>query len=341
MRMRPRKLRGEIVVITGASAGVGRATAREFARRGASVGLLARPGDGLEAARREVEAAGGRALAIPTDVSDYDAVEAAADRIESELGPIGFWINDAMATIFARVWDVEAEEIQRATEVTYLGAVHGTLAALRRMRPRDRGKIVQVGSALSYRAIPLQAAYCGSKFALRGFTDSLRCELRDDGSAIRVTMVQLPGLNTPQFTWVRTRGLAHTPRPVPPVFQPEVAAKGIVLAATHDRREVWVGGSTVATILANKIGPTIGDLYLAATNVKAQQTDRSVAPDRRDYLFEPLPEDRGAHGPFDDEAKPRSLQLSLSAHRRGLALGAAALAAGAGAAAVVGGRRSS
>ena len=238
-----------------------------------------------------------------------------------------------MATIFARVWDIEAEEIGRATEVTYLGAVHGTLAALRRMRPRDHGKIVQVGSALSYRAIPLQAAYCGSKFALRGFTDSLRCELRDDGSAVRVTMVQLPGLNTPQFTWVRTRGLEHTPRPVPPVFQPEVAAKGIVLAATHDRREVWVGGSTVATILANKIGPTVGDLYLAATNVKAQQTDRSVAPDRRDYLFEPLPEDRGAHGPFDDEAKPRSLQLSLSAHRRGLALGAAALAAGAGAAA--------
>ena len=341
MRLRPRRLRGENVVITGASAGVGRATAREFARRGASVGLLARPGEGLEAARQEAEAAGARALAIPTDVSDYDAVEAAADRIESELGLIGFWINDAMATIFARVWDIEAEEIGRATEVTYLGAVHGTLAALRRMRPRDHGKIVQVGSALSYRAIPLQAAYCGSKFALRGFTNSLRCELRDDRSAVRVTMVQLPGLNTPQFTWVRTRGLEHTPRPVPPVFQPEVAAKGIVLAATHDRREVWVGGSTVATILGNKIAPSAADLYLAATNVKAQQTDRAVGPDRRDYLFEPLPEDRGAHGPFDDEAKARSLQLSLSAHRRGLALGAAALAAGAGAAAVVGGRRRS
>ena len=314
MRMRPRKLRGENVVITGASAGVGRATAREFARRGASVALLARAGDGLEAAGREAEAAGGRALAIPTDVSDYDAVEAAADRIESELGPIGFWINDAMATIFARVWDIEAEEIGRATEVTYLGAVHGTLAALRRMRPRDHGKIVQVGSALSYRAIPLQAAYCGSKFALRGFTDSLRCELRDDGSAVRVTMVQLPGLNTPQFTWVRTRGLEHTPRPVPPVFQPEVAAKGIVLAATHDRREVWVGGSTVATILGNKIAPSAADLYLAATNVKAQQTDRSRRPRPPRLPVRAAPRGQG---------RPRSLR------RRGQAPIAPALALGA------------
>ena len=339
MRLRPRTLRGETVVITGASAGVGRATARELAGRGASVGLLARAGGGLEAVEREIEAAGGRALAIPTDVSDHDAVEAAADRIESELGPIGFWINDAMATIFARVWDVEAEEIRRATEVTYLGAVNGTLAALRRMRPRDHGKIVQVGSAPSYRAIPLQSAYCGSKFALRGFTNSLRCELEADGSAVQVTMAQLPGLNTPQFTWVRTRGIANTPRPVAPVYQPEVAAKGIVFAATHDRREVWVGGSTVATILGNKIVPSAADLYLAATNIKAQQTDRAVPPDRRDYLFEPLAEDRGAHGPFGDEAKTRSLQLSLSMHRGAVALGAGALAAAA--AGVVAGRRRS
>ena len=337
MRLRPRNLRGEVVVITGVAGGVGRATAREFARRGAVVGLLARASGGLEAAAREIEAEGGRALAISTDVADYDAVEAAAERVESELGPIGFWVNDAMATIFARVWDAEPEEIRRATEVTYLGAVNGTLAALRRMRPRNRGKIVQVGSALSYRAIPLQSAYCGAKFALRGFTDSLRCELMDDGSDVAVTMAQLPGLNTPQFTWVRARGLAHTPRPVAPVYQPEVAARGIVFAATHDRREVWVGGSTVATIVGNKLVPSIADRYLAATNVKAQQTDHEVSPERRDNLFEPLAEDRGAHGPFDDEAKARSFQLSLSMHRGALALGAGAFAA----AAVVAGRRRS
>lgn len=321
-------LDGKVVALTGASAGVGRATARALAKAGAHVGLMAREGEGLEEARREVTAAGSRALAVPTDVADADAVEAAAERIESELGPIDVWINDAMASIFARVWDIEPGEFQRATEVTYLGAVNGTMAALRRMHPRDSGKIVQVGSALSYRAIPLQSAYCGAKFALRGFTDSLRVELMNDGSNVSVTMVQQPGLNTPQFTWVRTRGIDNTPRPVAPVYQPEVAAEGILFAATHERREVWVGGSTVATILGNRLVPWAADLYLARTNVKGQQTDQPVSPERRDYLFEPIAEDRGAHGPFDDGAHSRSLQLALS-KRRGVLAGGALLAAAA------------
>jgi NAD(P)-dependent dehydrogenase (short-subunit alcohol dehydrogenase family) len=320
-------LTDRVVVVTGASAGVGRATARAFAEAGAQVGLIAREGGGLESVKAEVEKRGRRALAVPTDVADPESVEAAAERIESELGEIDFWVNDAMATIFARVWDIEPAEIRRATEVTFLGAVYGTMAALKRMRPRNRGKIIQIGSALSYRAIPLQASYCASKFALRGFTDSLRCELMDEGSAIGVTMVQLPGLNTPQFTWVRVRGLDRTPRPVPPVYQPEVAAEGVLLAARTDRREVWVGGSTVGTIIGNRIAPKVADLYLAATNVKAQQTDDPVKDDRRDYLFSPLPGDRGAHGPFDDEAKGRSIQLEASAHRRVLATAAGVLVA--------------
>ncbi len=296
--------------------------------------MLSREGKGLDEAQREVAKAGSRSIAVPTDVADPDAVEAAAERIESEIGPIDIWVNNAMATVFGRVWDIAPDEVRRATEVTYLGAVNGTMAALRRMRPRDRGKIVQVGSALAYRAIPLQSAYCGAKFALRGFTDSLRCELENDGSNVGVTMVHLPGLNTPQFTWVRVRGLRHTPRPVAPVYQPEVAADGILFAATHRRREVWVGGSTVATIIGNRLAPWAADRYLAATNVNAQQTDRAVSPDRRDYLFEPVVEDRGAHGPFDDEAKRRSVQLSLAKRRRA-ALGAAALAAAGGVAGVL------
>ena len=320
-------LTDRVVVVTGASAGVGRATARAFAEAGAQVGLIAREGGGLESVKAEVEKCGRRALAVPTDVADPESVEAAAERIESELGEIEFWVNDAMATIFARVWDIEPAEIRRATEVTFLGAVYGTMAALKRMRPRNRGKIIQIGSALSYRAIPLQASYCASKFALRGFTDSLRCELMDEGSDVGVTMVQLPGLNTPQFTWVRVRGLDRTPRPVPPVYQPEVAAEGVLLAARTDRREVWVGGSTVGTIIGNRIAPKVADLYLAATNVKAQQTDDPVKDDRRDYLFSPLPGDRGAHGPFDDEAKGRSIQLEASAHRRVLATAAGVLMA--------------
>ena len=321
---------GKVVVVTGASAGVGRATARLFGARGAKVAVLSRANPGLDAAVQEIEAEGGRGFALPTDVADAAQVEAAAERVEAELGPIDVWVNDAMASIFARVWDVEPEEFRRATEVTYLGAVHGTMAALKRMRARDRGVIVNVGAALAYRAIPLQSAYCGAKHALRGFTDSLRCELMNDGSNVRVTMVHLPGLNTPQFTWVRVRGLANVPRPVAPVYQPEICAEAIVWAATHRRRESWVGGSTVATILGNKVAPSVADWYLARTNVKGQESDSPLPPNRRDYLFEPVPEDRGSNGPYGDEANDVSWQWRASKHRRAL-LGSAAGALGAGA----------
>jgi NAD(P)-dependent dehydrogenase (short-subunit alcohol dehydrogenase family) len=310
------------VVITGASAGVGRATAIAFARRGDRVALLARGEVGLAAAARDVEAVGGRALVVPCDVADAAAVEAAAERVEAELGPIDVWVNCAMTAVLAFVHETEAADFRRVSEVIYLGCVHGTLAALRRMRPRDRGVIVQVGSALAYRAIPLQASYCAAKFAMRGFTDALRTELRHDGSGVRVTMVQLPGLNTPQFTWVRTT-LRRQPRPVAPVYQPELAADAIVHAATHPRRERWVGGSTVATIVGTKLVPGLADRYLARTNVDAQQTEQPLDPSRPDYLYSSLDEDRGAHGPFDDEAKARSLQWSLAKRRRLLGAGAA------------------
>jgi NAD(P)-dependent dehydrogenase (short-subunit alcohol dehydrogenase family) len=329
-----------VVVVTGAAAGVGRATAVAFGRERAQVALLARGEAGLAAAAHEVEEAGGRALAIPVDVADAAALDAAADRVERELGPIDVWVNDAMASIFAFTWDIAPEEIRRATEVTYLGGVYGTLAALKRMRSRDRGTIVQVGSALAYRAIPLQAAYCAAKHALRGFTDSLRVELEHDGSGVRVTMVHLPGLNTPQFTWVRVRGLSKRPRPVAPVFQPEVAARAIVHAAAHPRRrELWVGGSTVMTIAGSKIAPWFADWYLARTNVEAQQTGEPLDPAAGDYLFESIDEDRGAHGPFDGEAKGRSAQLALATHRGLLAGGIGAVIAGAAAGAVAARRR--
>ena len=316
------------VVITGASAGVGRATAIAFARQGARVGLIARGREGLDAAARDVEQAGGTPLAIACDVADAGAVEQAADRIERELGPIDVWVNNAMTAVLADTWDVTPEDFRRVTEVTYLGYVHGTLAALSRMRARDAGVILQVGSALAYRAIPLQATYCGAKFAIRGFTDSLRCELMHEKSAVRVTMVQLPGLNTPQFTSVRTT-LKRQPRPVAPIFQPEVAAEAIVFAADHRRREVWVGGNTVAIILANHVVPWAADRFLARTNVDAQQMPTPLPDGRRDYLYEPLPGDQGAHGIFDDEAKDRSVQLELTRRRRVLAAGVTALAAGA------------
>src|SRR3954468_17271853 len=260
-----------VVVVTGASSGIGRATARMLGARGERVALLARGPVKLEAAAEEVRAAGGTALAVPVDVADAEAVEAAAARVEAELGPIDVWVNCAMTAVLAKTWEITPADFRRVTEVTYLGYVHGTLAALAHMRPRDRGVIVQVGSALSYRAIPLQASYCAAKFAIRGFTDALRTELLAEGSGVKLTMVQLPGLNTPQFTWVRTT-LRRKPRPVPPVFQPEVAAAGIVAAADRPRRELWIGGMTFAVILGNRVAPWLADRYLARTNVDAQQT---------------------------------------------------------------------
>jgi len=313
----------QVVAVTGASAGVGRAVARAFARERAAVGLVARGRGRLDAAAREVEALGARATVVETDVADPDAVEAAAARIEEQLGPIDVWVNNAMATVFAPVSDTTPEEFRRATEVTYLGSVWGTMAALRRMRPRDRGVIVQVGSALAYRGIPLQAAYCGSKHALQGFLESLRAELLHDGSNVRLTMVQLPALNTPQFTWSRAK-LRRQPQPVPPIFQPEVAAEAVLWAATHPRRQLIVGWPTVKAIVGNAVAPGLGDRYLARDGYEAQQTDEPIEPDREDNLFEPVAGAQGAHGPFDDRALSRSTQLWARMHGR--ALGAAAAA---------------
>jgi NAD(P)-dependent dehydrogenase (short-subunit alcohol dehydrogenase family) len=324
-----------IVVITGASAGVGRATARAFARRGDDIALLARNEDGLEAAAREARDAGARAIAIPTDVAHHEQVEAAATRVTAELGEIDVWVNVAMASILAPTWEIQPAEFRRVTEVTYLGQVHGTMAALRRMRPRDRGAIVNVGSALAYRGIPLQSAYCGAKHAIRGFTDSVRTELMHDASNVHITEVHLPALNTPQFDMVRTR-MPRLPRPVAPVFQPEVAARAIVWAADHpQRRELWVAGSTVMTILGSRLAPgTLGDRYLARTGFDSQQTDEPASEERRrtDYLDAPVPGDHGAHGRFDDEAKRGSAQLWLARHRGVLAAAGAGALAAAGAA---------
>jgi NAD(P)-dependent dehydrogenase (short-subunit alcohol dehydrogenase family) len=323
--------RPEVVVITGASAGVGRAVARAYAKRGASIGLLARGRDGLEAARGEVEAAGGRGLVVPTDVAHADQVEAAAAAVEDHFGPIDVWINNAMVSVFSPIKAMAPEEFRRVTEVTYLGYVYGTLAALRRMLPRDGGVIVQVGSALAYRGIPLQAAYCGAKHAIQGFTDSLRCELLHDGSRVRVTEVQMPALNTPQFGWVKSR-LPRKPQPVPPIFQPEVAARAIVWAADHERAEVYVGMPTVMAIIGNKIAPRLADRYLASRAYEAQQTREPAEPHRVDNLWQPVPGDRGAHGDFDARARSRSLHLWTVMHRGWLTLAAAGLATVLGAA---------
>jgi NAD(P)-dependent dehydrogenase (short-subunit alcohol dehydrogenase family) len=317
-----------IAVVTGGTAGIGRATVREFARNGYDVAILARGQDGLDATRREVEEHGQRALAIPTDVADWKAVEAAADRIESELGPIDVWVNNAFAGIFSWFMDVTPEEYERVTQVTYLGQVNGTRAALKRMLARNSGKIVLVGSALAYRGIPLQSAYCAAKHAIQGFIDSLRCELLAKKTNVTITMVQMPGVNTPQFDWIRAK-LPGQPRPVGKVYQPEVAGRAIYAAAHDTRKEMLVGLPTVEAVWGNKVASSLLDDYLAETGIQAQQRPERVQPDRKDNLFEPVAGDPGAHGSFDSEAVDSSAELWMTEHKKELglaALGAAAVA---------------
>lgn len=318
----------DVVVITGASAGVGRAVARRFATDGARIGLLARGMDGLEATVDEIENLGGTAIAIQTDVADFEQVQAAAERVEQELGAIDIWINNAMTSVFAPIKEIEPDEFRRVTDVTYLGTVWGTMVALDRMLPRDHGKIVQVGSALAYRGIPLQAAYCGAKHGIQGFNDSLYTELLHDRSNVRLTQVNLPAVNTPQFGWVRSK-LPNKAQPVPPIFQPEVIAEAIHWCAYHDRRELTVGFSALKAIWGNKFVPTFADQYLAKNGVESQQTDEPEDPNRPDNLFEPVPGDHGAHGSFDERAKDQSFALLLNENREVVlgALGVLALLA--------------
>jgi NAD(P)-dependent dehydrogenase (short-subunit alcohol dehydrogenase family) len=337
----------QTVVVTGASAGIGRATARLFGQRGARVALIARGQAGLDGAARDVQEAGGQALAISADVADYDQVIAAARQAEERFGPIDVWVNVAFTSVFAPFSEITAEEFRRVTEVSYLGFVHGTMAALALMRPRGRGTIVQVGSALGERSIPLQSAYCGAKHAINGFTSSLRCELLHENSGVQVTVVQMPAVNTPQFSWVRSR-LPNHPQPVPPIYQPEVAARGVLFAADHPgRKEYWVGTSTAATVLANRVVPGVLDRYLARTGYRSQQTEQKVAAERPDNLFHPVDgsngHDHGPHGIFDSKSHDRSSQLWIAEHARlssgPLALAGAALAGAALAGAFVAGRR--
>ena len=326
----------QTVVITGASAGIARATARLYGARGANVGLLARGQAGLDGAAQDVTEAGGKALAVPTDVADHAQVEKAATEVEAQFGPIDVWINVAFTSVFAPFTEITPEEFRRVTEVSYLGYVYGTMVALDRMRHRNAGTIVQVGSALGGRSIPLQSAYCGAKHAVNGFTESVRCELLHEGSGVRITVVQLPAVNTPQFSWVLSR-LPRHPQPVPPIYQPEVAARGVLYAAGHpERKQYWVGGSTVATLLGQRIAPALLDRYLAKTGYDSQQTDEEVpAGSRPDNLFAPVDgpggQDHGAHGSFDARGHSRCTQMWFSHHPAvagGLAAGAAALAGG-------------
>ena len=316
----------QIVVVTGASAGLGRALVQMLAARGARIGLVARGQERLEATRREVEALGGEALALPGDVADPGTLERAAEKVEAAFGPVDVWVNNAMVSVYSPVAEMSADEFRRVTEVTYLGYVHGTLAALRRMRPRGSGIIIQVGSALAYRSIPLQSAYCAAKHAIKGFTESLLSELIHDGCPIRVTMVQMPALNTPQFDWTRNR-LPNRPQPVPPIFQPEVGAKAVVYAIDHDvGRELLVGWPTLKAVLGEKIVPGYIDGYLARHGYDAAQTDEPEVERRPDNLWAPVPGDWAAHGRFDDRAKTVSAELELRLNRQWLLLAGAGLA---------------
>lgn len=316
-----------VVVVTGASAGLGRAIAHGFAKRGASLGLIARNPEALNAAREECESLGGRALVLPLDVSDFEAVDAAASRVEAELGPIDVWVNDAMVSVFSPVKEMEASDYKRVTEVLYLGFVHGTMAALKRMLPRDRGTIIQIGSALAYRSIPLQSAYCACKHAINGFTDSLRCELYHDKSNVKVTAVQMPAMNTTQFDWVKNR-MPNNTQPVPPIYEPEVAAEVVVAAglARNPRREYWVGMSTVKAIVGQKFIPGLLDRYLGKTGYKAQQIpDEPKDPSAPNNLYDYVPGRHSARGKFDDRSTTRSLEVDLSLNRSVIAIAAAAL----------------
>ena len=313
----------KVIVITGATGGVGRATAHAFAAQGATIALIARSQLQLEATKSEVEALGGQAICIQADVADASQVESAAETVENTLGPIDVWVNNAMVSVFAPISDISPDEYRRVTEVTYLGQVYGTMAALRRMRPRDRGSIVLVGSALAYRGIPLQSAYCGAKHGIEGFYDSLRCELLHDHSHIKTCMVQLPAMNTTQFTWVLSR-LPNKPKPMGKIYQPEVAARAILYAAAHNRRSIWVGASTYEAIIGNKLSPSYADSVLARKGYKGQQTDQPGNNHRENNVWQPVHEDRGTHGGFSQTSARRSRTLWMATHR-GLLLTAAAL----------------
>ena len=324
-----KKPRPEVVVITGASGGIGRAVVREFARPGMRLALLARGDEGLDAAVSDAQWNGARAIAIPTDVADASQVERAAERAEQELGPIDIWINVAFTNVFGEFWNITPEEWKRVTDVTYLGYVWGTMSAIRRFRKRDRGTVVQVGSALCYRSIPLQSAYCGAKSAIRGFTDSIRCELLHHKSKIKLTVVQMPAVNTPQFTWNRVKGKLKHPQPVPPIYQPEVAGRAVWWAAHKTPRELWVGFPTVLAIVGQKLAPWYADRYLAKGGYASQQTSQPLAPGRPDNLYEPADrsKDFGAHGEFDSQAHERSWEVEAVLNR-GWIIGGLALAAG-------------